>query len=142
MVSIRTQAAHELHSSGYKLTPQRRAVLAALDASGSQLNAAGLRAFCQRRGIRIGKATIYRTLKLLSEQGIVCPVRSGAESGYVPRPQGKHGHVICAGCGRVASFNAAQLSSLQKQLATETGFTIDRSHVELSGMCPDCREVR
>ena len=133
------QARRRLHQSGYKLTPQRLAILRAVSGSADRLTPAALCARFHRRGTRIGEATVYRTLKLLSELGLVCPVKSGRDVGYVSRPRGRHGHLICSECGCVATFDSDRLSLLEKQLAADTGFAINRRHVELSGLCPACR---
>ena len=141
MLSTTTQsqkAKRRLHQSGYKLTPQRLAILRAVSGSGARLTPAMLCARFHRRGIRVSEATVYRTLKLLSEVGLVCPVKSGRNVGYVSRPRGRHGHLICSECGRVANFGVASMSRLEKELAAETGFIISERHLDFYGRCPAC----
>jgi Fe2+ or Zn2+ uptake regulation protein len=87
--------------------------------------------------------TVYRSLKLLAETGLVCRIESqGQASRYARRPPSHHHHLVCAGCQRVVDFDQAEteLAALEKRLALETGFTIQGHSLELHGLCLPCRE--
>jgi hypothetical protein len=70
--------------------------------------------------------TVYRTLDILSELGLICEVHSGGNcrSYLMRRPQEHHHHLICADCGTVADFTDCDLSELEQRLSLETGFEI------------------
>lgn len=130
-----------LGQKGYKLTSQRRAVLSAIASSHEHLTPADVYKRVQQENPEIGLVTVYRTLDLLSELGLICQVhREGKSQSYTLAPTGHHHHMICSGCGTVADFTDCDLSELQARLSRETGFEIEGHLLEFSGRCKDCRE--
>ena len=131
-----------LRQSGYKLTPQRRAVLNVIALSDEHLTPVALYEAVRQNCPDIGLVTVYRTLEILTELGFICEVRTGGRqrSFVMRRPIEHHHHLICSACGRVVDFAICDLAELEKKLSRETGFEIDSHLLELQGRCPKCCE--
>ena len=130
-----------LKRQGYKLTPQRRAVLNTVAASHDHLTPAAIHDKVRQEHPNIGLVTIYRTLDILANLGLTCEVHSGGNcrSFVLRRPQEHHHHLICSDCGTVADFTDCDLSELAHRLSRETGFQIEGHLLEFSGHCHNCR---
>lgn len=132
-----------LRRHGYKLTPQRQAVLKVIARSHDHLTPLAIheRVYGEHPGI--GLVTIYRTLDLLTELGLICRVHTEGKcrSYLMRRPSEHHHHLVCSGCGRVVDFSDCDLGQLEQKLSQETGFKIKGHLLEFLGRCPDCRET-
>lgn len=137
------RAIYALRQQGYRLTPQRRAVLDVIAATDEHLTPAEIyrRVRRQRRGI--GLVTVYRTLDIFSELGLICELRAeeGRRTYLLTRPAEHHHHLICSSCGTVVDFAGCQLQDLERRLSQDTGFQIDRHVLEFSGCCPGCQRA-
>jgi len=131
-----------LKKHGYKLTPQRRAVLKVLSSSQEHLTPTDIFEKVQPEYPGIGLVTIYRLLQILTEFGLICEVRANDNSRrYLIRRQPEHHHhLICSGCGTVVEFTDCDLSGLGKRLSRETGFEIETHLLEFVGLCQSCQE--
>ncbi|MBZ9751457.1 transcriptional repressor [Deinococcus sp. HMF7604] len=85
----------------------------------------------------LGVATVYRTLKLLTEQGRIHPVTLDGETRYEPSGKGHHHHFSCTACGRVFTLHTCPVS-LPRGTVYPGGFVIEAHEVTLYGRCPDC----
>ena len=132
-----------LRQNGYKLTPQRHAVLRAISSTRDHLSPEAIHRKVNQSGPPIGLVTIYRTLDLLSELELVCRVHAAGNSRsyMMRRPAGHHHHLVCTGCGKVVDFAGCGLKDLETRLSRETMFDIDGHLLELYGKCPECRRV-
>ena len=133
-----------LRQHGYKLTPQRRAVLNVIARSPDHLTPAAIHdRVCQERP-GIGRVTIYRTLEVLTELGLICEVHveGNCRSYLMRRPLEHHHHLICSDCGRVIDFTECNLSKLEERLSLETGFEVESHLLEFHGRCPSCQDTK
>jgi len=129
-----------LRRLGYRLTPQRRAVLKAIAQSHDHLTPAELHELAREQHPGIGLVTVYRTLDILNQAGLLCEVHTGNGRSYLMRrPQGHHHHLVCTGCGTVADFIDCDLGDLEQKVARQTGFVVDGHILELVGHCRDCQ---
>jgi Fur family ferric uptake transcriptional regulator len=130
-----------LKKNGYKLTPQRRAILTAIALSNEYLTPVALFTKVGKSHPGIGLVTIYRTLDILVSLRLVCVVHTADNSpGYVMRrPSEHHHHLVCSKCGSVVDFVDCDLRELETNLTARTGFKIDSHLLEFSGCCRDCR---
>jgi Fur family transcriptional regulator, ferric uptake regulator len=130
-----------LQRSGLKLTAERQAVFDELFTRHEHLEPDELLVRLRRKGKKISRATIYRTLELLVDSGIVGRVRTG-ESGYRYerlRAGEHHDHLICNGCGRVIEFYEPRIENLQDEVCERYGFLpLSHSH-QMRGICKQCR---
>jgi Fur family ferric uptake transcriptional regulator len=134
-------ALHEaLSDNGYRLTPARRAIVAALAEQGDHMTADALVELVNRESPSIGRMTVYRTLDLLCELGQLRPVyQGGAAAHYVLLHDGHHHHLICFHCQRVVEFDDCVIGSLAELIGERFDFEVQGHLLEFYGLCPDCR---
>ena len=123
-------AVGKIRGRGYKVTPQRLAVLGALGAEQHQ-SLGEIRARCPE----VGLVTIYRTLDLLSEIGAVRRLDLGDGPRY-ELAEDHHHHLICESCGGVSEFERCPLE-LRRLRGVD--FEISSHTLEIYGRCADCR---
>ncbi|POM25722.1 Ferric uptake regulation protein [Actinomadura rubteroloni] len=130
----------ELRAKGYRITPQRQLVLeavAALEHATPEEICAQVRRTAQ--GVNI--STVYRTLELLEELGLVKHAHLGhGPPNYHLATEAEHIHLVCRGCGRAEDADPSAASGLAAQLAERFGFVTDVHHLTVYGECRDCRE--
>src|SRR5687767_50604 len=117
-----------LKRRGIRLTRQRNILLDLIDQSGEHLNAESLYRLAKERDPKLNRVTVYRTLKLLKEGGLVDELdllhKDGDQHYYETRMKAEHAHVICLRCGRVEEFFGEPLQKLRKQVQSHFGFQI------------------
>jgi Fur family transcriptional regulator, ferric uptake regulator len=130
-----------LREQGYKLTPQRHAVLKAIASSHDYLSPETIFEIAHISYPRLGLVTVYRTLDILSELNLVCRIHSvDGNHGYMMcRPTEHHHHLICSKCSKAVDFTGCTIVELEQKLKQETGFTINGHLLEFYGLCPECR---
>jgi Fur family ferric uptake transcriptional regulator len=127
-----------LREKGYRLTPQRELVLAAVmeleHATPEQVATQ-----VQRTASGINISTVYRTLELLEELGLVrhAHLGHGAPS-YHPAGHHQHLHLVCRDCGAVSQVGMEVAGDLTDRLAADVGFSVDLEHFAIYGRCRDC----
>ncbi len=129
-----------LRAGGLRWTPQRRALLAVLAETDGHVTGAEMVERCRRRDPTTIPSTVYRTLDLLEQLGIV---RHGhgpdGREEYHVLPEGEHGHVYCDGCGNRWELGPDEAAGIVASLEAERGFAVDLSHVTIVGRCRTCR---
>lgn len=130
-----------LRENGYRLTASRQLVLETLVDCDRHLSADELSAEVNSRNSGIGRMTIYRTLDLLCELGLLRPIYQGVRAArYVLLDQGRHHHFICSACDDVFEVEECLIEEAAVLLQDRTGFEV-RSHLlELYGICDRCRD--
>lgn len=132
---------HQLRARGFRLTPQRYAILNVLLAAGGHLSPSEVfhRASSQLPGLT--EPTVYRTLSFLSEQGLVMAAHMGSGQLVYETSEHVHHHLICRTCGGSIEIAHDALQELYDKLFVTTGFRADSSHVTLFGLCLDCQPI-
>ncbi len=89
----------------------------------------------------IGQTTVYRTIKLLCDVGLMeeLQVGDGMARYEVVTTKEHHDHLVCKECGMTIEFNLPDIEKIQNDLAKEHGFTLLDHHHLLIGLCPDCQ---
>jgi Fur family ferric uptake transcriptional regulator len=124
------------------VTRQRDLVAQIVFVSEDHLSVEGIRRELRQHGERVGTATVYRTLDLLVESGLVRAQDFGEGfKRYEPMPaHADHEHLICERCGRVVEFSNERLERMLPVLADEHGFQHQRHRLEIYGVCRECRQ--
>jgi Fur family ferric uptake transcriptional regulator len=132
-----------LREHGYKLTPQRHALLKVIASHHDHLSPDELFEITRQEYPDIGRVTIYRTLELLSSLNLICRVHApnGCRNYMMRKPTEHHHHLVYSGYGRAVDFTDCGLSNAKKTLAEKTGFTIEGHLLELYGRCQDCQKA-
>src|ERR1700760_2852734 len=135
-----------LPQRGVRLTRQRKILLDLIDKTGEHLDAERLFHLAQEQDPKLNRATVYRTLKLLKEGGLVDELdlmhQAGEQHFYETRRKQEHAHVICLGCGKVEEFFGEPLQRLRRQIEAHFGFQIVLARTEVGGYCPNCQTMR
>jgi Fur family transcriptional regulator, ferric uptake regulator len=131
----------ELRAAGHRAGGARWAVLEALDREPCCLTAQEIFDKLRARDRRVGIASVYRALELLSKLSLVRRVDIGSAACYEPaQPGGEHHHhVVCDGCGKVAAFEDRGLEEAIDRLGRRLKYKVGVHEVVLRGACPDCR---
>jgi Fur family ferric uptake transcriptional regulator len=126
-----------LHGRGMRMTPQRQLVLDAL----LELHHATPEQICahvQRTTPTVNITTIYRTLELLDDLGLVRHTHLGHGAPTYSIESHRHVHLVCHRCGRVEEAPCEVMAELAGTLRDRFGFELDATHLALSGLCRDC----
>lgn len=129
-----------LSADGLRRTPQREAILEALDDAGDGLPLAVLLARSRRRAPRLGERTAERTVGLLVECGAVDAIpRPGGEIVYRLCGHGHHHHLVCTACGSVAELDGCDVGGWAATHAARQGFLVQGHDLTVHGICAACR---
>jgi len=128
-----------LRDRGLRWTPQRRTVVSVLAATRGHVTGAELVERCRAVDPSTIPSTVYRTLDVLEEIGLVRHGHGadGREEFHV-RPGEEHGHLHCAGCGGRWEIGAEPAAAIVELLRASEGFAVDLSHVTVVGHCSAC----
>ncbi len=131
--------AARLHEAGYKLTPPRLAVLHVIAQEGEHLNPNEIWTQAQLLYPKLGRATVYRTLEILTQLGIVRPIYVGECGPMYIRAEGGHHHLVCSACGRIIDFDQCVAEEMVQELCARFDFEITSHLLEFYGLCAACR---
>lgn len=121
-------------------TAQREIVARTLFSLDAHVGAEELYALIVKKHPKIGLATVYRTLQLFKENGLIAERHFGERWRRYENMGGRHhDHLVCLGCGRVTEFQEADIEKLQDKVARNHGFTPVTHRMELYGYCRSCR---
>ncbi|MHB1285090.1 MAG: Fur family transcriptional regulator [Leptospirales bacterium] len=135
--------ASQFREAGIQVTPQRLMIAGTLFRSEKHISAEELYFLVREKYPKIGLATIYRTLHLLTEKGLVEEHRFNDEfSRYEVKTTIHHDHLICIECGTVVEFGQPVIEHLQNLAAQENNFTIVSHRLEIYGVCKRCQDQR
>src|ERR1700689_2483348 len=126
-----------LREQGVRLPRQRRILLDLIDHSGRHLDAESLYQMAKEKDPKLNRVTVYRTLKILKQGGLVDELDlmhyGGDQHYYETRRKGEHAHVICLRCGKVEEFCGEPLHKLRRQVEDHFGFQIVLARTEIGG---------
>lgn len=129
----------QLHDRGLRWTPQRRAVVDVLARTKGHITGSELIERCRARETKVVPSTVYRTLDLLEQLGLVRHGHGadGREEFHVGAAA-EHGHLHCDRCGRHWEIDEPRASAVAEVFGG-IGFAVDPSHVTIVGVCAECR---
>jgi Fe2+ or Zn2+ uptake regulation protein len=132
-----------LESEGLRITRGRKIILKELEARKDHFNAERLYSALNRKGAKVSRPTIYRTLKLLEKLHFIerLDIKKNCFY-YEPIYQKKeHGHLICEQCGRIVDFPWESIENLKSEVCKEKGFKPDNISIHIFGLCEACRKA-
>lgn len=135
-----TSFIERLRDAGYKITPPRLAVLEVIEQEGEHLDPAQILRRAQSIHPAIGRATVYRTLELLTQLNIVRPIYVGEHGPTYIRAEGGHHHLVCSTCGVVIDFDQCMAGDMMRDLKDRFGFQIQSHLLEFYGVCANCQD--
>lgn len=133
-----------VHDHGGRMTPQRRQVADVFFAMGGHPGVEDLVAAVRKKHPHIGPATVYRTMKLLCDSGLVGVREFGERFARYEAllPEEHHDHLICTGCGRIIEFGEEAIEALQERVTRRYDFEMHQHRLDIWGLCSDCVRAR
>jgi Fur family ferric uptake transcriptional regulator len=127
-----------LRQRGLRMTPQRRAIVAQIMRTQGHISPTELARTVQGEMPGVNASTIYRTLTLLEEIGVLAHahLESGAE--YHRAEEAGHVHLTCSNCGAEDDLSMGEADALVRLIERHRGFRPDLTHFAISGLCADC----
>jgi Fur family ferric uptake transcriptional regulator len=137
-----TRFAEFLGTQKQKLTAERTALVREIFATHYHFEADELLFKMKEKGVKISRATVYRTLELLVKSGMVRRVHLGEDHYHYEHVRGDshHDHLICTTCGGVIEFHDEELERLQREICTKKKFTPTFHNLQILGICDSCRK--
>jgi len=130
-----------LKKGGLKFTPERRAILEGVFSIHKHFDIEELFEKLRKRGGRLSRATIYRTLPLLVESGLIRETLHCQEAVSYEHTFGHehHDHLLCVKCGKVIEFKEEKIEKLQKAVCKRYNFTPVEHRLGIRGYCKECK---
>jgi Fur family transcriptional regulator, ferric uptake regulator len=131
----------ELSRQGYRMTPQRMMIIEAIENSDKHISAEDIYAQVVAKYPNVNVSTVYRTLELLEQLGLVTKTEMGVgRIMYHPLEKGHHHHLVCRSCGKVLDLDESALTPLKESLLRDYQFTADLRHLGILGLCTNCKQ--
>lgn len=138
MIIDQEEISRRLNIKGYRLTKQRLAVLEALQGTRKHPDANWIYEKVRKEIPRVSLGTIYRTLGVLKEAGLLRELEYGSSLSHYDANTESHPHIVCTNCGRIEDLTLFP-GRLEEQASKATDFLITDHRLEFYGLCPGCR---
>ena len=138
---LRAELESVMGRRGLRSTTQRRLILDRLFEIGEHFTADDLIADVRQADSTVGSATVYRTLRMLVESGLLQEHHFADHEGTrfeLHVGDKHHDHIICMNCGKIREFEEPLIEQLQERVAEQLGFTLESHTHQLYGYCSDC----
>jgi Fe2+ or Zn2+ uptake regulation protein len=127
----------DLRDQGFKITSPRHLVIESVAAREDNFTAEELAAELAP----IGRATVYRTLKLLLDQGLICRVVLGdGNVCYRASHKAHHHHLVCVSCGATEDIHLTDVENVLDEVREATDYQVVGHRLEVYGFCPTCKQ--
>ena len=133
---------HFLDEKNLRHTPERYRILEEIKNINNHFEADDLVFHLRQKKIQVSRATVYRTLTLLEESGIVRKFRFDENHFHyeLNEESSHHAHLVCTNCGKIIEFDDQDLEDIQMQVCNENRYQPVRRTVEIYGVCPTCQQ--
>ena len=133
-----------LENKGMRVTPERQTILSEVFAEHEHFDVEELIMRLRQKGQRSSRASVYRTLALLVQSGLVQEVFYADGHMHYEHIYGHehHCHLRCLGCRKIIEFRNGAVEEAEKRLGQEHHFEVTGHRLEILGFCPDCRAKR
>jgi Fur family ferric uptake transcriptional regulator len=141
---FRALLSEHMARKGLRSTDQRRLIVETFFHSPNHVSIEELLAEVRQKDPRVGYATVYRTLKLLTECGVAFERRfgDGLTRYELADDSSHHDHLICLECGDITEFEEPRIEEIQEEVAARYGFILRSHKHEMYGVCPNCQKKR
>ena len=127
-----------------RVTAQRRAIIESAFDTEEHFTAEQLLQWSRRRDKSVSRATVYRTLPLLTQSGLVREMDFGGDHkyydpNYADHPN--HSHIICQECNTIVEFDSAQLKKLEGEMCRKLGFSVKTHRLQITASCDQFKRL-
>ena len=138
-MSCANEYSPQLRARGYRMTPQRLAILHVLHHSRGHMSPVEVYEQARHELPGLTETTVYRTLEFLAENGLARPALTGNGHLVYELARHEHHHLICRTCGYVMEVEHDLIKSMYQTLETKSGYKLTDSHLTFFGLCPSCQ---
>lgn len=135
----------ELKARGIRITEQRRLLVGIIQDSPRHLDAATLLEIAKKQSPDIDRATVYRTIALLKDRGLIDELDlmhlEGEKHYYEAKTNRDHCHMACFRCGAIMEYASSSFEKLKAEMAKQSGFRIRVVRLEVGGLCKRCQKI-
>src|SRR5438045_3644691 len=129
-----------LGEKNLRVTAQRQAIIETAFSTRQHFTAEQLLAWSRRKDKSVSRATVYRTLPLLTESGLVREMDFGKDfkfydPNYAEHPH--HNHIICQDCDRIVEFDSVRIARLENQISRRLGFSVKSHRLQITAACEE-----
>ena len=133
-----------LEQKNLRITSQRRAIVDIVFGTDQHFNAEQLLEWARKIDSSVSRATVYRTLPLLTESGLVHEMDFGKDykiydPNYADHPN--HNHIICDDCDKVVEFESDQLDTLENEISQNLGFHVKTQQLRINASCDEMKKL-
>lgn len=130
-----------LRRRGHRITPQREVIVDEVLRARGHITPLDVARRVKRQMPAVNVSTVYRTLTLLEELGVVSHSHLEAGAGYHRRGEAEHVHLTCARCGDEDDLSLGEARALRDVIRRHRGFEPDLTHFAIAGLCARCRRA-
>lgn len=133
-----------LEGKNLRLTSQRQAIIDTVFSTEEHFTAEQLLDWSRQRDKSVSRATVYRTLPLLTESGLVREMDFGKDHtyydpNYADHPH--HSHIICNDCDKIVEFESGKIEKLEDEISHKLGFTVKTQRLQITGSCEELKRL-
>src|SRR6266446_7120031 len=133
-----------LEQKNLRVTAQRQVIVETVFSTDQHFTAEQLLAWSRRRDKSVSRATVYRTLPLLTESGLVREMDFGKDykfydPNYAAHPN--HNHIICNDCEKIVEFESDKIEKLESEITRRLGFSIKTQRLQITGSCEELKKL-
>ena len=140
-MSCASEYVPQLRARGFRMTPQRMAILHTLRHAGTHLSPSEVYKQAKKDLPGLTEPTVYRTLEFLAKNGLARPTQTGNGHLRYEIAGNDHHHLVCRSCGSELEVKHTVLETLYRKLESTTGYLRIDSHMTFFGVCPDCQSA-
>jgi Fur family transcriptional regulator, ferric uptake regulator len=132
-----------LATKALRMTAQRQAIIDAVFSTDEHFTADQLLDWSRARDKSVSRATIYRTLPLLTESGLVREMDFGKDHkfydpNYAQHPD--HNHIVCADCEKIVEFDSSEIAEIERKITSKLGFAVKSQRLQITASCEQLKK--
>ena len=133
-----------LDQKNLRITSQRRAIVDTVFGTDQHFTAEQLLEWAREKDSSVSRATVYRTLPLLTESGLVHEMDFGKDykiydPNYADHPN--HNHIICDDCDKIVEFESDRLEALETEISSKLGFEVNSQQLRINASCEEMKRL-
>src|SRR5437867_3287624 len=133
-----------MESKHLRVTSQRQVIIDTVFGTEEHFTADQLLAWSRQRDQSVSRATVYRTLPLLTESGLVREMDFGKDykfydPNYAEHPH--HSHIICGDCSKIVEFESEKIEELENEITRKLGFSVKAQRLHITGACEQMKKL-
>ena len=142
--AVKEKFLHFLDQKNLRITSQRRAIVDTVFGTDQHFTAEQLLEWAREKDSSVSRATVYRTLPLLTESGLVHEMDFGKDykiydPNYADHPN--HNHIICDDCDKIVEFESDRLEALETEISSKLGFEVNSQQLRINASCEEMKRL-